>query len=400
MSAAPDLDRFDPFVDGWGEISHETMRALRRERPAAPTPSGFWYLSRYHDCKRALSEQSSFSNEGGLRGPGIVVPRDQRMINEMDPPDHTRLRRLEQLTLNQANYRALRGYTEDLCRELVAAFAPGETVDLVPTATRPVPSKVSAHLIGVPLEDYEQYSLWSHEVATSRWISENRNERGEGLEGAHPEFAAYIDRLAAERRSAVDPPDDLVTRLALTEIDGDRMSDVEIRITLAHLIIAGNDTTTHLLGNLLGRIVASPELWRALAADRGLIAAAIEESLRVDSVVQLLTRKCRTDVEIAGTKIPAGARVVVGIASANRDETVFGEDADVFRVDREDPEPHLTFGWGPHLCLGANLARMEAECLVAAVLDRFDRGALAGRGYERVGAYWELGPERLEASFG
>ena len=391
------LHNFDPFGDGWGEISYETMAELRRTRPVAQTPSGFWYLSRYEDCRRALGDNSIFSNTGGLRAPGVVVPREERMINEMDPPDHTRMRKLEQSVLNFGNFRSIEPYIRKLVGELVGSLPGGETVDLLPALTLPIPSKIAAHLIGIPIEDYQQFGRWANEVCTSTWITHNRTERGEGLSGGHPEFAAYIDRLVAERRAASHPPDDLLTRLIFTEIGGDRLSATELRVTLAHLIVAGNETTTHLLGNLLYRLAQTPELFASLQADRGLIPAAIEESLRFDAVIQLLTRQCKQEVKIGDETLPAGARVVVGIASANRDERAFGNDAVLFRVDRDKPPMHLTLGYGPHLCLGSNLARLEARCLCDALFDRFAGAELApGFVFERVPAYWELGPRLLE----
>ncbi len=392
---------FDPFQGGWGEISYQQMAVLRRERPVIHTPSGFWYLSRYDDCRRTLADSRTFSNVGGLRGPGVVVPREERMINEMDPPDHSRLRKLEQSTLNFGNFRSMEPYIRKLAEELVHALPRGGVADLVPALVEPIPSQVTAHLIGVRVEDYPQFRAWSKEVTTSSWITDNRTERGEGLHGAHPEFAAYIDAAVSARRGADDPADDLITRLVETEVGGERMSDTEIRITLAHLIIAGNDTTTHLIGNLLHRMVASTELYATLGADRSLIPAAIEESLRVDAVIQLLTRRCERDLEIRGVLIPASSRVVVGIASANRDEEAYGPDADTFRVDRVDAPMHLTLGFGPHLCLGANLARLEAEILINVLLDQVSSAELeSGTAYTRVPAFWELGPQTLLVRLG
>lgn len=391
------LRDFDPFGDGWGEISYETMAELRRSRPVAHTPSGLWYLSRYEDCRRALGDSGSFSNVGGLRAPGVVVPRDERMINEMDPPDHTRMRKLEQSVLNFGNFRSIEPSIRKLADERVGALPGAERVDLLPTLTLPIPSQVAATLIGIPVEDHRQFGRWANEVCTSSWITHNRTERGDGLQGGHPEFAAYIDQQVAKRRASAVPPDDLLTRLVFTQVGDDRLSARELRIALAHLIIAGNETTTHLLGNLLYRVAESPELFASLQANRSLIPAAIEESLRLDAVIQLITRQCKQAVKFGDEELPAGARVVVGMASANRDEQAFGGDADRFRVDRLDPPMHLTLGYGPHLCLGANLARLEARWLCEAVFDRFERAELApDYRYERVPAYWELGPRTLE----
>jgi cytochrome P450 len=374
------------------------MAELRRGPGIARLPSGFWYLARYDDCRRAFTDPRSFANEGGMRAPGVVVPREERMINEMDPPDHTRLRKLELATLNQAGFRALEPALRKQSEELLDTLPRGRPVDLVPALTAPVPSVVTALLIGIPPEDHPRFRAWSEEVCTGEWVTHNRTARGEGLHGGHPEFAAYIDAAVAERRRAADPPDDLLTQMVRAESDGERMSDTEIRIALAHLIVAGNETTANLLANLLLRMLEHPELYAELAAQRERIPAAIEESLRVDAPVQLINRSCREAAEVSGVRIEPGDRVMLGIASANRDEAAFGPDADRFRTDRASPPPQLCFGFGPHLCLGANLARLEARVVVNAFLDRFPRAGLApGFRAQTIPAFWELGLVRLDA---
>jgi cytochrome P450 len=338
-----------------------------------------------------------FSNVGGLRAPGVVIPREERMINEMDAPDHTRLRKLEQSSLNQGHFRALEPYIRELAASYLDRLAPGAIADLRPALCDPIPARVASRIIGVPEEDHAQFALWSREICSSPWITHNRTPRGEGLQGGHPEFARYIDSIVRQRRAAADPPDDLVTRLLRCESEGGELTDTEMRITLAHLIIAGNDTTSHLLANLLYRLIADPALYARVRAQPELLPAAIEESLRFDAVIQLLTRTASVDVELAGVKLLAGTRVVVGMASANRDERAFGADAERFDIDRADPPLHLTFGYGPHLCLGANLARLEARVAAELFLERFPAAEFApGWRYQRLPAYWELGPRTLE----
>jgi cytochrome P450 len=261
-----------------------------------------------------------------------------------------------------------------------------------------VPSVVTALLVGIPPEDHPRFRTWSEEVCNSEWVTHNRTARGEGLHGGHPEFAAYIDAAVASRRGAADAPDDLLTHMVRTESQGERMSDTEIRIALAHLIIAGNETTANLLANLFHRMLARPELYAELAMRRERIPAAIEESMRLDAPVQIINRRCRREVEVCGVRIRPEDPVMIGISSANRDEAAFGPDAAEFRCDREGPPPQLTFGFGPHLCLGANLARLEAVIVVNAFLDRFSSAALAPDfRYETIPAFWELGLVRLDA---
>jgi cytochrome P450 len=394
---AAESQSFEVYGSAWGPIAYADMARLRRESPVARMPSGMFYLARYAECRQALGDSRSFSNVGGLRAPGVVIPREERMINEMDPPDHTRLRRLEQSSLNQSHFRALEPWIRELAAHHLDRLRPGERVDLRAALCDPIPARVASRIIGVPEADHAQFALWSREICSSPWITENRTERGEGLHGGHPEFAAYVDSIVRARRLAREPSDDLVTRLLRSEDGGGYLSDTEMRITLAHLIIAGNDTTSHLLANLLHRLLADPELYARVRARPELLPGAIEESLRFDAVIQLLTRTAAVDVELAGVKIPAGTRVVVGMASANRDEQAFGADADRFRIDRVDPPLHLTFGYGPHLCLGANLARLEARIVAEGFLARFPAPRLApGWRFERLPAYWELGPRTLE----
>jgi len=389
---------FDPYRRTGGVPDYASMAELRRGAGIVKLPSGFWYLARYADCRRAFLDPRIFSNEGGMRAPGVVVPREERMINEMDPPDHTRVRRLEQETLNQTSFRTLEPAIRKLTEELLDALPRGRTLDLVPGLTAPVPSVVTALLVGIPPEDHPRFRAWSEEVCSGEWVTHNRTARGEGLHGGHPEFAAYIDAAVAARRRAADPPDDLMTHMVRTESQGERMSDTEIRIALAHLIIAGNETTANLLANLFHRMLASPELYAELAAHRERIPAAIEESLRLDAPVQIINRRCRRQVEVCGVEIQPDDPVMIGISSANRDEQIYGPDAAVFRVDRESPPPQLTFGFGPHLCLGANLARLEAVIVGNAFLDRFPRAGLApGFRYQTIPAFWELGLARLDA---
>jgi len=396
--SSPATGPFDPYTRSGGEPDYESMAELRRGAGIARLPSGFWYLARYEECRRAFTDPRTFSNQGGMRAPGVVVPREERMINEMDGPDHTRLRKLEQDTLNQTKFRTLEPAIRKLTEELLDALPRGRAVDLVPALTTPVPSIATALLVGIPPEDHPRFRAWSEEVCTGAWVTHNRTARGEGLHGGHPEFAAYIDAAVAARRRAADPPDDLLTHMVRAESDGERMSGTEIRIALAHLIVAGNETTANLLANVFQRMLERPELYAELAAERERVPAAIEESLRLDAPVQLINRSCREDVTVCGVRIAPGDHVMLGIASANRDEAAFGPDAARFRTDRASPPPQLSFGFGPHLCLGANLARLEARVVVNAFLDRFPRAGLApGFRRETIPAFWELGLVRLDA---
>jgi cytochrome P450 len=247
----------------------------------------------------------------------------------------------------------------------------------------------------VPRTDWEHFWRWSDEVVEGSYPTQYRNELGEGLAGAHPEFTAYIDGLIAERRVQADKPDDFLNRLLTTEVDGRSLTDVEVRTQLVFLVISGNETTRHLLGNLLATLALEPDVFAALQADRSLVERAVEESLRLHSPIHVLLRNVVTDTSVLGPEMGAGEKIVFGIASANRDEAVH-EDPAEFRLDRPNWRDHVAFGGGPHVCPGAALARLEAKVLLETVLDRLDAIEVVP-GWERrkTPVFWANGPVDL-----
>jgi cytochrome P450 len=253
-------------------------------------------------------------------------------------------------------------------------------------------------VLGLPTDDIERVGRWGFELLHSTWPETNRTERGIGLAGAFPEFARFLDEQIALRRRAASPPDDLLTSMVGAADAGTVLSDVQVRTLAANCLLA-SQSTANLVGNLLHRFVSDAAFERRLRADRELAPAAIEESLRFEPPVLFLFRTARYDTELSGEKIRAGERVILGIASGNRDEDVY-ERADEFWIGRwPGAAQHLTFGPGPHLCLGNQLARMEARVVLELVMDLFPEGALRlAPGYRRrhVPMFLEYGPERLD----
>jgi cytochrome P450 len=232
-------------------------------------------------------------------------------------------------------------------------------------------------------------------VVQGDYPTKNRGERGEGFAGAHPEFAAYVDGQIADRRSAADPPDDFVTRLCRTEVDGESLTDTEIRTLIVFLLVAGNETTRNLIGNLLVTMGQDPSLFRQLGDDPQLIPIAVEESLRLDPPTAVLLRDCIRDTEVHGVPIRAGEKVAFGIASANRDAAHF-DDPDSFRLDRPDPRHHVAFGGGPHVCPGSVLARMEARVAIEVFVEKVAELKLAPDFVRvKVPVFWANGPDAL-----
>lgn len=384
---------FDPFAYP-EEVPHETLAELRSGCPVARTPTG-WYLTKFDHVLAATRDVDTFVSS--FRDPGVVVPEEEKLISEIPEPRHGKVRRIINATV--AHHKSMRAelFVRELCHQYLDAILERGHGELVAEFITPVPINVISHLIGVPAEDWEQFHAWTDDVVLGDYPRTNRNERGEGLAGAHPEFCAYIDALIAERRDSDVAPDDLVTRLITTEIEGHRLTDVEIRTQLAFLIMSGNETTRHLIGNLLWRLIGDPELFATLKADRGLCERAVEESLRIDSPAHMLIRDCTVDTDVFGTPMQSGDKIVFGVSSANRDVDYF-DDPDTFRLDRDRPKDHVAFGGGPHICPGASLARLEGRVALEVFLDRVASAELApGCVRKKTPVFWANGPDRLDA---
>ena len=391
---ASEQDRaFDPFAYP-EEVPHDTLAELRSECPVARTPTG-WYLTKFDHVLAATKDVETFVSS--FRDPGVVVREEEKLISEIAEPRHGKVRRIINTTV--AHHKSMRAepFVRELCHQYLDPILERGQGELVAEFITPVPINVISHLIGVPAEDWEQFHAWTDEVVLGDYPRTNRNERGEGLAGAHPEFCAYIDALIAERRASDEAPDDLVTRLITTEIEGHRLTDVEIRTQLAFLIMSGNETTRHLIGNLLWRIIGDPELFATLKADGGLCERAVEESLRIDSPAHMLIRDCTVDTDVFGAPMQGGDKIVFGVSSANRDEDYF-DDPDTFRLDRDRPKDHVAFGGGPHICPGASLARLEGRVALEVFLDRVATAELApGCVRKKTPVFWANGPDRLDA---
>ncbi len=380
---------FDPLHAAFDEPEFARLRA---EAPVTRTPSGAWYLARYDDVLAATKDVETFI--ASFRDSGVVVPDEEQLVSEIPEPRHGQIRRIINSAIATHRIGRVEPFCASLCHELLdSLLAEDRPVDLVGEYVMPVPNNVIAHLLGAPPEDFRLWAAWSDEVVQGTYPTQNRNERGEGIAGAHPEFVAYVDALIAARRA--EPQDDFITRLLSTEVDGRRLTDIELRSQLVFLFISGNETTRHLISNLLWTIANDPELFARLRADRTLIVNAVEESLRHDPPIQFLLRNCSSEAQLHGAQLCPRDKVAFGLASANRDESRY-EDPDAFVLDRADARSHLAFGGGPHICPGASLARLEARVAVEALLDRVARvRALAPNVYDEVPVGWAHGPSAL-----
>jgi cytochrome P450 len=363
--------------------------------PVTRDAAGSWVFTGYSEVLAATQEVEAF--RANFRAPGVEVPAEEQFVSEIAEPRHGQVRKIINSAIAGHRLTGVEPLCEQLCRDLLAQLRErGGPVDLITEYVLPVPNSIIAHLLGAEPSDYALWAAWSDEVVEGTYPALYRNERGVGFAGAHPEFAAYLDAIIADRRE--NPRDDFVTRLITREVDGKRLTDVEARIQLVFLFISGNETTRHLIGNLLHRMATEPGLFDTLAGRRDLIEQAIEESLRMDPPVQLLMRTCAAATAVAGERIDTGEAVIFGLHQANRDETRF-DDPETFRLDRSDIRRHLAFGGGPHVCPGAHLARMEARVAVNVLLDM--AGALhvaPGHTYTDVPVHWAHGPKSLPVS--
>ena len=384
-------------IDGIDQLAEPAdspvLAELRTTCPVSRTPNGAWFLARNADVLAATKDVHTF--RASFREPGVVVPDEEQLINEIPEPRHGEVRKVINSAIAAHKITRMEGFCRELSNELLDDLLGREgVIDLVHDYVMPIPNNVIAELLGAKREDFNKWAAWSDEVVQGSWPTQNRNERGEGLAGAHPEFTAYVDELIRERKES--PKDDFITRLINTEIDGRRLTDIETRTQLVFLFISGNETTRHLISNLLWTIVNNPTIERALRENSDLINNAIEESLRYDPPVKLLMRNCEQETQVHGETMCPRDKVAFGILSANRDENLYDEPHE-FRLDRPSPRNHLGFGGGPHVCPGAALARLEARVAVEEFLRRVSSFDVLEPGlYDEVPVFWARGPAHLK----
>ncbi len=319
-------------------------------------PVWTWAVMNYDAVCAVLRDHQTFSAKdplAGQLGPKLTL------VN-VDPPRHTQLRRLVQSSFNHAGVQALEPWISSLSARLLDETA-GE-VDMIAAYAAPLPVQVIAHLLGIPAEDHAKFRRWSNAYVSL--VPTRASERMRAIR----EMTEYFRQRATARRSS--PASDLIGTLVSARIEGQPLEDWEVVGFCLVLLIAGNETTTSLIGNMLGILADHPELWRRLRDDRSLVEPLIEETLRYHSPIQRSAFRVATrDTELGGVAIKEGDRVTVFYGAANRDPLIFETPGDLC-LDKRSSE-HVAFGLGPHFCLGAELSRLEARITLNALLDRF-----------------------------
>ncbi len=385
------IDLSDPetFANG---IPHEAFAALRREEPVSyqyginTGPKGFWAVTRHADVVAANRDFEHLSPAplGAVMfdRKELLNPEAPRMMIEMDPPQHTRYRRLvnrgftpRMIAMLETQMRTVARTVSDRANQLLDEN--GE-IDVVTDLAAELPMQVIAAMMGIPQEDHEKMFALSQRIIGF----DDPSSGSDGMSGgaAMMEMYAYANSLGAQKREAIENgsrTDDIVSALLEAEVDGEKLSELEFDLFFLLLVVAGNETTRTAIAQGVSYLFANPDQWERLLADRSLVPTAVEEILRVSLPILYFRRTVIKATEIGGVPVAKGDRVLLWYASANFDETVF-VDPQQFDVGRT-PNDHVTFGaGGPHFCLGANLARLEIRVMLEELLDRIPTLTSAG----------------------
>jgi pimeloyl-[acyl-carrier protein] synthase len=337
-----------------------------------------WFFSRYEDCVAALRDQRfgreifrvatpeelGWSDEPAENVRPLALMQRRWMLFK-DPPDHTRLRTLVHKAFTPRMIERLRERAQIITDSLIDEAHANGGMDIMADLALPLPVTMIAEMLGIPPSDFPIFHQWSRELAGTLELG---GEEAEYVRAAAVtvEFDAYVRGLIAERRK--QPREDLISALVAIEAEGDRLNEDEMVATCILLLIAGHETTVNLIGNGMLALLTHPDQWDRLKADPMLIKSAVEELLRYDSPVQLTARWILDDFEFAGQQMRKGQQIITLFGAANHDPARF---PDPGRLDiTRDPNPHLSFGNGIHFCLGAPLARMEAQIAIATLARR------------------------------
>jgi hypothetical protein len=359
---------FDPFDPQQGSRHHEAMAELRASCPVARLSSGMLVVPRYADVKAMLSD-AHMSNANAARAPGIAVPEQDRFFFfEYDPPLHVPLRRLLRDLLSRQRAEAATPAVRALITELLAPLLEAGGGEVVEDFTAPFAGRLMMRLAGFPEDDAPRWRRWVRDMIRSGFSFTNRNDRGAGFEQCYPDLLEYLDQHIDDRTRSAERPDDALTLVVTAELDGKPLPRTLQRMILVSIPTAGGNTMGNFINNTLLSLAGEPALVEALRADRARVPDAVEESLRRDSPSMFISRTCREPAQVHETSLAAGEKVLLGLASANRDETVY-EDPETFRLDRAGQPPHVAFGWGTHTCVGAHVVRHAGATLLNTLLD-------------------------------
>ncbi len=383
---------------------YAVLASLREASPFAEFDDTFVVAGRHADISAVLRHPNASSERTKSRvaaaGPSSVRQRDRPSFLSLDPPDHTRLRRLVSKAFTARTIARLEPRIRAITGELLGGAAAAGELEIVSQLAYPLPVRIISEMLGVPVEDHPRFAGWSARLAHSLQpdfgsSAEAALSRAEAARSASDEFAEYFRGLVAARRA--QPADDLLTAMVQAEDDGEMLTEDEVIATCVLLLVAGHETTVGLISNSVLALLRNPGQLALLQASPALAAGAVEETLRYDAPVQMTARVAVGDLPVGPVTATDGALILLLLAAAGRDPDMYPE-PDQFDI-RRGASNHLAFAAGPHFCLGAPLARLEAtialEAFAAAMIaPELDEAALTYKPNLNL-----RGPEQLVVRF-
>ena len=380
-------------------------RRLREEQPIFWSDTwNAWVVSRYADVAESLKDKENLSNENrqALLFSGLTDDERQSLcplrhyfaqkdVIGSDPPDHTRMRALEQKAFSPKTINALEPRIRALAERMIGAAVGQGRFDFIHEVAHPLPVVFIAEMLGAPVEDRNLFKKWSSDILAFQGTGQTTFGPAMLSQKSLGELFEYIRKLIDRRRK--EPCDDLITALALVEEEGKCFSRDELLATCNTILTAGHETTTNLIGNLVHQLLVNPEQWAALQADPALIHPAIEEALRYEAPKQRNFRRVKKAHIFAGVEFAENEMVFQVIGAANRDPANV-ENSDLFDIRRSKID-HLSFGYGIHFCLGASLARMEARIVLETLLHHLPQARLVPNSMRWQERVQFRGPGRL-----
>ncbi|MGC2654325.1 MAG: cytochrome P450 [Mycobacterium sp.] len=410
---------FEPFTPGPSEQLPAVLAELRERFPVYHTSSDIWVISRFDDVKAVQSTPELFSSrpnpyEGAAPPDDEMTPErldrllalasgmpvdmtemaSAKTIAAADPPQHTRMRRIVSRGFTPPRIKEMATAIEEIVDRCLAGIEDQPTFDVVQRLAVPLPVEMICHILGIDGSQYTQVKRWSDAFAAAAGVVfTSPAERNELMLATVKEFSTYFVPLIEARRA--EPKSDLVSAM-VAAIDNESLSTVETLMVAITIMVAGNETSTNLIGNTVVELLSHPDQLKLLRDDPTLLPNAVEEGNRFTSPIQFAFREAIEDTEIAGTPIPKGASIALHMAAANRDPRRF-DDPDRFLIDRP-PGRNLAFGHGIHFCLGAHLAGQEVRTAIGGLLPYLDRLELVGplqrnptallNGWQKVDLAW------------
>jgi cytochrome P450 len=381
---------------------YPVLAGLREASPFAEFDGALVVVGRHTDIGAVLRHENASSERGKslLASPVSRRTRERPSFLSLDPPDHSRLRKLVAKAFTPRRIALLEPRIRTITDQLLTAAGVAGHLELVSQLAYPLPVRIISELLGVPVSDHPRFAGWSARLANSLQpgfgvAPEQARARAEAADAAGEEFAAYFRELIALRRAR--PESDLLSAMIAAEDAGDQLTEDELIATCVLLLVAGHETTVGLISNAILALLRHPDQFALLRAHPELASAAVEETLRYDAPVQLTGRVARDVLQVGGVTARDGALVMLLLAAAGRDPEVYAE-PDRFNIQR-GASNHLAFAAGPHFCLGAPLARLEATIAVGEIARRVVAPSLAEDELSYKPNLNLRGPDRLVVNF-